>query len=207
MPDKFIIFDLGNVVFKFDLLKFVKSYVKKIPNYKKKIVSFDTLLTPTCLEFAYSYEKGNISSLDFYDKLASETQYTGTYNEFVILWNNIFELIPETLDVIASLSDKYKLGVLSNTNELHFNFLQERYHQVFSLFDQIFLSHELHLRKPEQKIFKHLIKCCNISPSEIFFTDDLVENVLAAQEQGIKAYVYTNTVELIKQLRQEQIAI
>ncbi|MDR1418422.1 MAG: HAD family phosphatase [Endomicrobium sp.] len=207
MSNKFIIFDLGNVVFKFDLLKFVKSYVKKTPNYKEKISTFDTLLTPKCLEFAYLYEKGNISSLDFYDKLAKETQYTGTYPEFTILWNNIFELIPETLNVIASLSNKYELGILSNTNELHFNFLQERYPQVFSLFDQIFLSHELHLRKPEQEIFKYLIKCCNVSPSEIFFTDDLVENVSAAQEHGIKAYVYTNTVELIKQLSKEQIAI
>lgn len=150
MLDKFIIFDLGNVVFKFDLLKFAKVYVKKTPNYKK-ISSFDALLTPACLEIAHLYEKGNISSLDFYDKLAKETQYTGTYNEFTISWNNIFELIPETLDVIASLSNKYQLGILSNTNKLHFNFLQERYPQVFSLFDQIFLSHELHLRKPEQR--------------------------------------------------------
>ncbi|MDR0724302.1 MAG: HAD family phosphatase [Endomicrobium sp.] len=206
MPDKFIIFDLGNVIFKFDLLKFVKAYVKKTPNYKK-ISKFDDLLTPACLEFAYLYEKGNISSLDFYDKLAKETQYTGTYNEFTIFWNNIFELIPETLDIIASLSNKYQLGILSNTNELHFNFLQERYPQVFSLFGQVFLSHELHLRKPEQEIFKHLIKCCNVSPSEIFFSDDLPRNVSAAKEQGIKAYVYTNTIELIKQLRQEQIVI
>jgi putative hydrolase of the HAD superfamily len=204
MSDKVIIFDVGNVIFRFDLLKFVKSYVKKIPNCKK-ISSFDSLLTPACLEFVHLYEKGNISSLDFYDKLAEETQYTGTYNEFAILWNNIFELIPETLNVIASLSNKYQLGILSNTNELHFKFLQERYPQVFSLFDKIFLSYEVHLRKPEQEIFKYLIKCYNVPPSQIFFSDDLVENVSAAQKHGIKAYVYTNTVELVKQLKQERI--
>ncbi|MDR2617066.1 MAG: HAD family phosphatase [Endomicrobium sp.] len=204
MSDKIIIFDLGNVIFKFDLFKFIKAYVKKIPNYK---VSDFNMLDSVYLELAYSYEKGDMSSLDFYDILAKKTHYTGTYNEFRVLWNNIFELIPETVDVISTLSGKYCLGILSNTNELHFNFLKERYPQVFSLFDQIFLSYEIHMRKPEHEIFKHVIKYYNVYPSRIFFSDDLENNVFAAQENGIKAYVYTNTVELIKQLKQEQIKI
>jgi putative hydrolase of the HAD superfamily len=205
MSDKIILFDAGNVIFRFDLFKFIKSYIKKVPNCKK--MSDFNVVNPIYLKLAYSYEKGNISSLDFYDQLAKETHYTGTYNEFAVLWNNIFELIPETVDIIASLSNRYHLGILSNTNELHFNFLQERYPQVFSLFDQMFLSYKVHLRKPEHGIFEHVIKHYNIYPSEIFFSDDLVKNVFAAQKTGIKAYVYTNTSELVKQLKQEQIEI
>ena len=111
------------------------------------------------------------------------------------------------MDVIAALYGKYCLGILSNTNELHFNFLKERYCQVFSLFDQIFLSYEIHMRKPDHEIFKHVIKYYNVCPSRIFFSDDLENNVFAAQENGIKAYVYTNTLGLINQLKQEQIKI
>ncbi|MDR2395224.1 MAG: HAD family phosphatase [Endomicrobium sp.] len=205
MSDKIIIFDLGNVIFKFDLFRFIKLYIKKVPD-DKKITDFNAL-SPNCLKTAQVYETGDISSLDFYDQLAKEMHYTGTYNEFAVVWNNIFELIPETVDVIASLSGRYHLGILSNTNELHFNFLKERYPQVFSLFDKIFLSYEMRLRKPDREIFENVIKHYNVLPSKIFFSDDLERNIHAAQETGIKAYVYTNTMELVKQLKQEQIEI
>ncbi|MDR1433829.1 hypothetical protein [Candidatus Endomicrobiellum devescovinae] len=89
MFTKIIVFDLGNVIFKFDLMKFIKAYIQRIPDHK--ITDFNELI-PTYSEFAYSYEKGNISSFDFYDILAKRTQYLGTYNEFVFQWNNILNL-------------------------------------------------------------------------------------------------------------------
>jgi len=51
----------------------------------------------------YSYERGNISSFDFYNALVKKPGYYGDYDEFSSVWNNIFEPIPETREVITSL--------------------------------------------------------------------------------------------------------
>jgi putative hydrolase of the HAD superfamily len=204
MSTKIIIFDLGNVIFEFDLMKFIKSYVQRIPDHK--ITDFNKLI-PTYSGFAYSYEKGNISSFDFYDTLAKKTHYNGTYNEFVIQWNNIFEPMPETIELIAKLASKYKLAILSNTNELHFGYLKDRYPDVFALFNDFFLSYKMHLRKPEDEIYQQVIRNCNVLPSEIFFTDDMEENIKAAERNGITACLFTKTYEFIKKLKEEQILI
>jgi putative hydrolase of the HAD superfamily len=204
MSIKIAVFDLGNVIFRFDSLKFIKAYISKIPDHK--ITDFNELI-PTYSEFTYAYEKGNISSFDFYDMLAKKTDYIGTYNEFAVQWNNIFEPIPETIELIASLVNNYKLAILSNTNELHFCFLDEHYPQVFSLFNDFFLSYKMHLRKPEHEIFKQVIKHYNVSPAEIFFTDDVKENIKAAKINGINAHLFTGALELTKQLKDQRAQI
>jgi putative hydrolase of the HAD superfamily len=202
MSTKIIIFDLGNVIFKFDLMKFIKAYIQKIPDHK--ITNFNELI-PTYSEFAYSYEKGSISSLDFYNTLAKQTHYSGTYNEFAFHWNNIFDPIAETIELIATLASKYKIAILSNTNELHFDYLKVRYSDVFALFNDFFLSYKMHLRKPEGEIYKQVICSYDVLPSEIFFTDDMEENIKAAKKNGINACLFTNPKELAKKLKEEKI--
>jgi putative hydrolase of the HAD superfamily len=207
MSTKVIVFDLGNVIFKFDLMKFIKAYIQRIPDHK--ITDFNKLI-PTYSEFAYSYEKGNISSFDFYAILAKRTHYNGTYNEFVLQWNNIFEPIPETIELIVELANNYKLAILSNTNELHFDYLKDRYPGVFVLFNDFFLSYKFRSRKPEDKIYQHLIRhysIYNILPSEIFFTDDIEENIEAAKKIGINSYLFTKTYDLIKKLKEKKVLI
>ncbi|MDR3307104.1 MAG: HAD family phosphatase [Endomicrobium sp.] len=204
MSAKVIVFDLGNVIFRFDLTKFVKAYIQKIPNHKT--TDFNELI-PTYSEFAYSYEKGNISSFDFYDILAKRTQYWGTYNEFAFQWNNIFEPIPETIEIISTLANNYELAILSNTNELHFDYLKERYPAVFALFNDFFLSYKMYFRKPEDEIYQHVIRHYNILPSEIFFTDDMEENIKAAERNGINAWLFTKTYYLIEKLKEEKVLI
>jgi putative hydrolase of the HAD superfamily len=201
---KVIVFDIGNVIFKFDLMKFAKAYALRIPN--NKITDFYRLIS-TYLDFAYLYEKGNISSFDFYDVLAKRTQYTGTYSEFVFQWNNVFKPIPETIGLISKLASAYKLAVLSNINKLHFDYLKEQYPTVFSLFSDFFLSYKMHLRKPENKIYQNLIHHYDIAPFKIFFVDDVKENVEAAKRNGIDSWLFTKTYDLTKKLEEERVLI
>ncbi|MCA6072629.1 MAG: HAD family phosphatase [Endomicrobium sp.] len=201
MAIKIVIFDLGNVIFKFDLLKFVKAYVKKIPNHK--ITDFNNLI-PSYSDVSHAYEKGNISSFEFYDTVARKTKYVGTYNEFAVQWNNIFEPMPEMIELIAALSQNYRLVALSNTNELHFDYLKERYPEVFALFNRLFLSYKMHSRKPEDEIFLKTIQCCNVLPSEIFYVDDLEDNVTVARNNGISSHLFTNSTVLIKELKDKK---
>jgi putative hydrolase of the HAD superfamily len=88
-----------------------------------------------------------------------------------------------------------------------FYFLKKGYPQVFSLFNKFFLSYEMHLRKPEHEIFKQVIKHYNVAPSEIFFTDDIEENIKAARINGINARLFIKTSELVRQLKYQKAQI
>ncbi|MCL2389954.1 MAG: HAD family phosphatase [Endomicrobia bacterium] len=205
MSIKAVIFDLGQVIFKFDLSKFINAFVKKTSEtpieYVNKLIlehSQDTFL----------YETGKISSLEFYNLLKEKTHYQGSFNEFSVIWNNIFKLKYETLEVIAALRQaKYHLAVLSNTNELHMEYLKAGYPEVFALFDKFFLSYEMNERKPDDKIFQKIIEYYACEPSSLFFTDDLDENVRAAKRNGITAYQFTTALNLKGNLKSEGIAI
>ena len=57
--------------------------------------------------------------------------------------------------------------------------------EVFDLFDFVFESKEIGLRKPDQAFYDHVIKEVNISPNKIIFLDDLGINLKPAKSMGI----------------------
>ncbi len=202
MSTKVVVFDLGKVIFDFDLLKFIVNYAKKTPvhkaaDFKKLILEYSDL--------AASYEKGTISSLEFYESLSGHTHYSGSYNEFCAIWNNIFEPLSETISLFPGLLKKYHLAILSNTNELHFEYLKNKYPQIFSHFGKIFLSYEMKMRKPDDEIFRKVIEYYKVLPEEIFFIDDIEANVKAAENNGLKAHRFTSSKDLAKKLKTERI--
>lgn len=203
MPTDAVVFDLGKVIFDFDLLKFTLAFSKKTSkkgeDVKKLIFEY--------WELAASLETGEITSFDFYEKLATATHYTGNYNEFSVLWNDIFTPKPKTIEILAHLAAKYRLAILSNTNDLHFEYLKSRYPQVFLLFSDFHLSYQMRCRKPDDKIYEDVIKYYGNAPERLFFTDDMRVNIDAAQKHGMKAYQFTTAENLILDLRKENIEI
>ena len=57
--------------------------------------------------------------------------------------------------------------------------------EVFDLFDFVFESKEIGLRKPDQAFYDHVIKEVNILPNKIIFLDDLGINLKPAKAMGI----------------------
>ncbi|MDR3112209.1 MAG: HAD family phosphatase [Elusimicrobiota bacterium] len=202
MSTKVVLLDLGNVLFRFNLNTFATKYLKKTP--KSKIESFNSLILKFS-DLGYSYEKGNISSFEFFTQLKEQTNYEGTFDEWSVIWNDIFTPIPEVIELAMQLSKKYPVNILSNINELHFNYLKECYPVVFMVFGKKFLSFEMHLRKPENQIFKETTKLCGVAPNEILFIDDIEENIVAAKNNGLNAYQFTSYKKLIEVLKEENI--
>ena len=194
MSIKAVIFDLGNVIFKFDLSKFIKAFAEKTPDAGYKDINRIIL---EYSDLAAAYELGNISTRDFYKALAIETHYAGSYDEFCFIWNDIFAPPEdEMIKLLKDVSSKYELGLLSNTNEQHYNFVKTKYPEIFALFNKTYLSYEMRMRKPDDEIFREVIKRCALKPSEIFFTDDLIQNAAAAEKNGITARLFTDVSAL-----------
>ena len=198
MTIKVIIFDLGKVLFDYDLNIISKSF---LPYAQKKetLKDINNFIKDNDAFFS-KYEKGQISSLDFYKGLSKIVDLNIDYEHFCNLWNNIFTPITEMISFIPILHEKYRLAILSNTNDLHYEFLKRLYPDCFKSFDDFFLSYKMNSKKPEKEIYNKVIDYYNFQPQEIFFTDDLAVNINAAKQSGINAFVFKNKEKLKKDL-------
>ncbi|RXJ50736.1 HAD family hydrolase [Gelidibacter gilvus] len=109
-------------------------------------------------------------------------------------WNYILRDFPlhrlEFLEELAA-DKKYKLILLSNTNELHINWVKENvnfYEEFKAQFDAFYLSHEIQLRKPNANIYEFVLKENNIKAEETLFIDDTEENIVSASKLGIHTW-------------------
>ncbi len=124
-----------------------------------------------------------------------------SFEKFSDIWNDIFTPMDDVIELVKSLSTKHEIALLSNTNELHFDYLYEKYSDFFKSFKKMHLSYLMNLRKPDIDIYKEVMKYHNIEPENMFFTDDNQENIDAAKKTGIKAYTFTNVMKLKQDLR------
>ena len=62
---------------------------------------------------------------------------------------------------------------------------QEEKNNILNLFDYVFESKELGLRKPDQEFYDHVMEEVKISPEKIIFLDDLGINLKPAKLMGI----------------------
>ncbi len=199
MSGKVIIFDLGKVVFDYDLNIISKSLSEYSPK-KELFKDLETFFYAN-KELFSDYEKGLISSSDFYQKFLNLLEITNLpYDKFCDIWNNIFTPIQDVMDLIISLSHRYELALLSNTNELHFDYLYKKYPDFFMNFKKLHLSYIMNKRKPDTEIYEEVLKYHNVEPHNMFFTDDNKENVYAAMAVGIKAFSFKNIIKLRQDL-------
>lgn len=77
----------------------------------------------------------------------------------------------------------YLVYVLSNWDHESFDLLAKQYHDFFKLFDGIIISGDVHEIKPDSKIYEHFTS--RLMPKHCVFIDDRIENIIAAEKQGI----------------------
>ena len=99
-----------------------------------------------------------------------------------------------------------RMGVLSNTNDAHWEYCVATYRFLTSLFDFAALSFEIGAVKPDAKIYQAAADMAGVAPDEIFFTDDRADNVEGARAFGFDAVQFENPQQLARQLRARGLA-
>jgi len=72
--------------------------------------------------------------------------------------------------------------------------------KIDGIFDDIFISGEIKLAKPDPKIFQHVIAALDADPSTLVFVDDFIENIEAAREAGINAIHFRSREHALNEL-------
>ena len=81
--------------------------------------------------------------------------------------------------------------MLTNITEDSYNYINELIN-INETFDGGIYSYQEHLIKPDYDIYNLLINRFNLNKDETIFFDDKAKNVKAANEVGIKSYVFTS---------------
>ena len=193
---KAIIFDLGAVILNINYQNTIDAFsklgVKNVSNfYSKKAQS----------NLFNQIETGDITVEKFLTELQKET-INASINQVSEAWNAMLMDLPENrLAVIQSLKKEYSIYLLSNTNAIHIDAFKKKignikWEKFCNLFDKMYLSHELGLRKPNAAIFEYILREQNLKPEEVFFIDDSPEHIEGANKLGIKTHHLKNGEEI-----------
>ena len=178
---KNIVFDFGDIFINLDKKLFAEELQKIHISQESEEV----------LPILQQYEMGLVSTdkfLTFFEERLHVSQ-----DKLKRAWNSILLDFPkERLRFIQNLSEskKYRLFLLSNTNDLHISWIQknwgmEQYNAFKICFEQFYLSHEINLRKPNNNIYEFVLTTNKLAPKETLFIDDTKENTDAAKALGI----------------------
>lgn len=178
---KNIVFDFGDIFINLDKKLFAEELQKIHISQESEEM----------LPILQQYEMGLVSTdefLTFFEERLHVSQ-----DKVKRAWNSILLDFPkERLRFIQNLSEskKYRLFLLSNTNDLHISWIQknwgmELYNAFKICFEQFYLSHEINLRKPNNNIYEFVLTSNDLAPKETLFIDDTKENTDAAKALGI----------------------
>ncbi|MBP3714953.1 MAG: HAD family phosphatase [Phocaeicola sp.] len=152
------------------------------------------------------YETGEISTSRFRNEIRKHLSYSLFDKDVDYMWNEMLVGIPPyKLDLILHLKKHYHIYLLSNTNELHWNYacdclFKYKRHTVKDFFIKPYLSYEMHKVKPDAPIYEEMLSDAGLEAEETLFIDDLEVNCKGAASVGIQAQRYrigTNLSELI----------
>ena len=194
---KAIIFDLGAVILNINyqntIDEFTKLGVKKAATlYSKKLQT----------DLFNQIETGKISSQQFLNELQKETK-NANINQIEQAWNSMLLDLPEKrLQLIKKLKSKHTIYLLSNTNAIHIDAFKKqlgntKWLEFCKLFNKMYLSHELGLRKPDVKIFEHILREQKLKSEEVFFIDDSPQHIASAKKIGIHCYHLPDDKDII----------
>lgn len=183
-----IIFDLGVVLFDLDFSRVEESFKRS------GIANFNEIYTyhkqnPLFEEF----EKGMLDDKGFCDEIRKITQSNLSDAAIENAWNSLLVDIPKArADFVISLRSKFRVFLLSNTNSMHIKGFEQLLSQQHGpdlfrrMFDKVYFSCELKLRKPDETIFRRVLEENAMKPEETLFIDDVEENTRAASRLGIQ---------------------
>jgi len=199
---KCLAFDLGRVLFDFD-------YNIALDKIKDKIaVSPQDIINALFYkDFGTDFEKGLISPENFFKKFVEEFGADINYSEFVKIWCEMFWPKNDMIDLVKKLRTAYRVYLISNINELHFNYLKENYPDVFSFFEGLVLSFKVKAVKPEIEIYRELKNISGCPYGNIVYIDDRNDLVDEAKCFGLNCIKFDSFRQLVGELKKYDVFI
>ena len=191
---KNLIFDLGGVILDLSVDTTLDSFAA-LSRIDKNTVKHLFVSSP---EFN-AYEKGEISDSEFRTFVKKLYNIEASDETLDACWNAMLVNIPlKKLQLLESLKTKYNVYLLSNTNSIHVQYINNtllariQCDALDNFFHRAYYSHRMKKRKPDAEIFQQVLDEGNFKPEETLFLDDNQANIDGAAKLGIKTVLVVN---------------
>jgi HAD superfamily hydrolase (TIGR01509 family) len=181
-----IVFDLGNVLLKFDYQFSVKQLEQTEKGLGYRFLEFYN----KNYNYHRAFERGDLPEKDFLNIMLSAINWKIDKKTFCKYYSDIFSENKEVVDLLPKLKKNFILVLLSNTNIIHYEYGWKQYDWL-AYFDKIVVSYEAGAVKPEEKIYRAVESYTMKNAAEHFFIDDIAEYVNAARSFGWDGVQFT----------------
>lgn len=190
-PIKNIILDLGGVLLNINYQKTADAFVEL------GFHDFNSMYTQyTADEIFSKLETGKISNEDFYDSLLAKAAQPIPVNDLQTAWNAmLLDFRMESLYKLRQLKQDYRIFLLSNTNDIHWQAFQTIFTEstdeasLDHYFHKAYYSHQVGLRKPNADIYEFVAADAAVEMAETIFIDDSFNNIEAAAALGFQTHL------------------
>jgi glucose-1-phosphatase len=186
-----VVFDFGNVLGFFNHRKSAE-----------QVAAFSDMAPEAVLAYLYGgkleedFEAGRLSTPVFTGMVRETCRLSCSDEQFAMAYSDMFTPNAEVCALVPLLKPKYRLLLLSNTNDLHYRQFRTQFAEVLDCFDGLVLSHEIGVRKPDPRIYDACLRLAARPASECVFIDDLPTNVDAARACGWQGVQYRRGEDL-----------
>ena len=182
MPIEAAIFDIGNVLLKFNY--FIAAERLRLVNGLEALPDHAPIVDAKA-----DLESGRISRAEFLQRVLPVFEHAGDEDSFLAIWRDIFHLNTPMAEFAQELSQRMPVYLLSNISCIHQEYIFETY-PIFSIFHDGAYSFRLGCLKPEPLIYEKALAQFGLRPEQVVLFDDLEENVATARNSGWQAVVY-----------------
>ena len=140
------------------------------------------------------YERGDITSQQFFDHFVAQTGFTGSFEAFAGIWRNIFAENTPMIEFGRRMSRHMPVYIFTNASELHVPWVFDRYPSL-QFHSGIAASWELKASKPSAAYYERALARFQLNPADCLFIDDRPENIEGARKCNIPSILYTTVGE------------
>lgn len=188
-----LIFDFGGVLLDIDIQRTITAFQKLgLTDLHHEEIH------PQNRGIFLELELGQLTTAEFVAQLQQcvpSGQRKPSAEELLVAWNALlldydwrrFELLD------ALRQSGYRLFLLSNTNQPHRECFVERFNRenpagrtFESYFEECFYSDAMHLRKPDEAIYRAVLEQAGLEPGQTLFIDDNRPNTEGAERVGMR---------------------
>lgn len=135
------------------------------------------------------FQRGRISIPTFIKNIQKELPRPASEQQIIDAWCAMLGGLPqERIDLLKRLKKKYRIFLLSNTDDIHIDRVTRTTPstvEFLAQFEKVYYSQNTGYRKPEAEIFQLVLDENNLDASKTLFVDDVRENAEGAVRVGM----------------------
>jgi len=191
---KNIVLDMGNVLLDFTPDISLQKFIDNVSD--REIIRRELFQGSEWIQG----DLGKITNSERFDSVSRRIpmRLHSALKQCVEHWDICMEPIPGAKEFCSYTKEKgYGIYILSNACNKFYEYFPKNFLPL-EYFDGVVVSSDIHIIKPDPRIYDYLLQTYKLKAEECLFIDDRAENVEAAKQVGMQAEVFTGEFTYIK---------